>query len=200
VDVDRLLERHSDQWSEATRHPLLVAVREGELAPGVFDTWLAQDYQFVAALLRFQARLLGRAPRYAQEALAGGVVALVEELSWFEHLAGERGIDLTVAPRPATVEYVHLLDELDTVDVPVALTTLWAIERTYLEAWSFAAPGGPQYRDVVQHWTTLAFAAYVEALAAAAAQAHPDQATVDDYLAKVMDAEIAFWDMAWESV
>jgi len=162
--------------------------------------WLAQDYQFVVGLLGFQARLLGRAPRYAQGVLAGGVVALVEELSWFEHLATERGIDLTVAPRPATVAYGHLLDELDTVNVQLALTALWAIERTYLDAWSFAAPGAPEYRDVVQHWTTPAFAAYVEALAAAATEAKPDQATVDAYLAKVMDAEIAFWDMAWENL
>jgi thiaminase/transcriptional activator TenA len=197
VDVGRLLERHADRWSRATRHPLLVAVREGDLAPAAFDTWLAQDYQFVAALLRFQARLLGRAPRFAQVVVADGVTGLVEELSWFEHLAAQRDIDLTAAPRPATIAYDQLLDELDTVDFPVALTMLWAVERTYLDAWSFAAPGAPEYRDVVEHWTTPAFAAYVEALAVAATDARPDKAAVEDYLPKVMEAEIAFWDMAW---
>jgi formylaminopyrimidine deformylase / aminopyrimidine aminohydrolase len=177
---------------------LLVAVREGGLPRAAFDTWLAQDYQFVATLLTFQARLLGRAPRTAQAVLVDGVVALVDELSWFEHLATERDIDLTVPSRPATLAYAHLLAELDTVDLPVALTMLWAIERTYLDAWSFAAPGTPEYRDVVAHWTTPVFAEYVQALAAAATNAQPDEAAVDDYLPRVMDAEISFWDMAWE--
>jgi formylaminopyrimidine deformylase / aminopyrimidine aminohydrolase len=199
VDVGWLLERYAGRWSRATHHPVLVAVREGELAPAAFDTWLAQDYRFVEALLGFQARLLGRAPRYAQAVLADGVVALVEELSWFEHLAAARDIDLTVAPRAGTIAYCQLLDELDNAEFQVALTMLWAIERTYLDAWSFAAPGAPAYRTVVDHWTTPEFAAYVDALAVAATHARPDEVAVDHYLPRVIDAEIAFWDMAWES-
>ena len=199
MDVVQLLQRHAGQWSRATRHPLLLAVRDGGLAPAAFDTWLAQDYRFVDALLGFQARLLGRAPRHAQAVLAGGLVALVEELSWFERLAVERDIDLTATPRPATVGYGQLLNELDKAQFPLALTMLWAIERTYLDAWSFAAPGAAAYRAVVEHWTTPGFAAYVDALAVAATHTQPDQAAVDQNLPRVIDAEIAFWDMAWES-
>lgn len=199
MDVGQLLESNSRRWSPATHHPLLVAVREGGLAPAAFDTWLAQDYQFVAALLGFQARLLGRAPRYAQAVLADGVVGLVAELSWFEQLAAQRDIDLTVAPLPATITYGQLLDELDNAEFQLAFAMLWAIERTYLDAWSFAAPGAPAYRAIVEHWTTPEFAAYVEALAVAATHAHPDEAAVDHYLHRVIAAEIAFWDMAWES-
>jgi thiaminase len=199
VDVARLLERHASRWSRATRHPLLAAVREGGLAPAAFDTWLAQDYLFVNALLGFQARLLARAPRPAQAVLAGGLVALAEELSWFERLAGERDIDLTAAPRPGTIAYGRLLDELDNAPFPLALTMLWVIERTYLDAWSHAAPGAPAYRAIVEHWTTPGFAAYVDALAVAATHAQPDEAAVDHYFPKVADAEIVFWDMAWEN-
>jgi thiaminase/transcriptional activator TenA len=194
-----MLERYADRWSRATRHPLLIAVREGGLAPAAFNTWLAQDYRFVAALLRFQAGLLARAPRYAQAVLADGAVALVEELSWFEHLAAERDIDLTVAARPGTIAYGQLLDEFDNAEFQLALTMLWAIERTYLDAWSFAAPGAPAYRAVVDHWTTQEFAAYVDALAVAATHAQPDEAAVDHYFPRVIEAEIAFWDMAWGS-
>jgi thiaminase/transcriptional activator TenA len=194
-----LLVRHADRWHQATRHQLLVAVRDGDLATAVFDAWLAQDYRFVGALLRFQARLLGRAPRHAQAVLAEGVTALVDELSWFEGLAGDRGIDLTTAPRPAVLAYGRLLDELDTADFAVALAMLWAIERTYLDAWSFAAPGADAYRDIVEHWTAPPFAAYVEALAAATVTAGPDEASVDRYFPRIVDAEIAFWAMAWDS-
>ncbi|HEX7824364.1 MAG TPA: TenA family transcriptional regulator, partial [Mycobacterium sp.] len=74
-------------WSAATRHPFLDAVRDGTIADEAFDRWLAQDALFVADLLAFQARLLGRAPRHAQAVLAGGCVALVSELDWFEVMA-----------------------------------------------------------------------------------------------------------------
>ena len=56
--------------------PFLDGVRDGTLPPAAFDRWLAQDALFVADLLRFQARLLARAPRPAQAVLAAGAVAL----------------------------------------------------------------------------------------------------------------------------
>ena len=58
-----------------------------------FDTWLAQDYLFVADLLQFQARLLARAPRMAQTVLAAGAATLVVPLS-SRH--GECSVDFVV--------------------------------------------------------------------------------------------------------
>jgi thiaminase len=187
--------RHSGAWRLATCHPFLTAVREGTIPETAFDTWLVQDRHFVADLLRFQARLLARAPRSAQPVLAGGVVALVEELDWFEDLAQRRGLDLDAVRLPATVGYAALLDRLDTQDVGTGLTALWVIERVYLDAWAFAAPGAPAYRDCVAHWTTPGFAAYVEALQHAA-DATPPSADVDSVVDEVLEAERAFWDMA----
>src|SRR4051794_38287362 len=57
VTVAELPQRYPDQWGRATRHRLLVAIRDGELSATAFDTWLAQDYVFVGDLLAFQARL-----------------------------------------------------------------------------------------------------------------------------------------------
>jgi formylaminopyrimidine deformylase / aminopyrimidine aminohydrolase len=65
VPVAELLVRHADAWARATRSPFLDAVRDGSLPPAVFDTWLVQDAHFLGDLLRFQARLLARAPRPA---------------------------------------------------------------------------------------------------------------------------------------
>ena len=163
-----------------------------------FDIWLAQDYRFVADLLRFQARLLGRAPRPAQHVLAGGLVALVDELSWFEQRAAVRHIGLDARPLPATTAYGRLLECLDSADFPVALTMLWALERTYLDAWSYALPGAPAYQEFVAHWTTPQFAVYVAALQAAADDGLCDQADIDARFIEVLKAEIGFWDMAWE--
>lgn len=193
MPVAELLRRHPDAWRGATAHPFLQAVRDGSLPPAAFDTWLVQDARFVADLLRFQARLLARAPRPAQAVLAGGVGALVEELAWFEQQAAARGLDLTAPALPATAAYAELLDRLDGAGVPTALTALWTIERTYLDAWSAAAPGAPAYREFVEHWTVPAFAGYVTGLEEAADAA----GGADDALfLEVVAAETAFWQMA----
>ena len=179
-----------EAWERATRHPFLVAVRDGTLPTAAFDTWLAQDHRFVADLLWFQARLLARAPRPAQHVLVTGAAALVDELGWFEGLAEKRGLHLGAPPQPATLAYRQLLERLDRAGPDVAMTALWALEKTYLQAWHFAAPGAEPYREVVGHWTTPAFADYVERLAVACpSRSGP---VVDEVLAH----ETAFWEMA----
>lgn len=193
MPVTELLQRHAGAWRGATAHPFLAAVRDGSLPPAAFDTWLVQDARFVADLLRFQARLLARAPRSAQPVLADGLVSLVAELGWFEEQAAARGLDLTAPPLAATVAYAELLARLDAADVATGLTALWTIERTYLDAWSAALPGAPAYREFVEHWTVPEFAGYVAGLEVAADAA----GVVDDALfAEVVAAETAFWDMA----
>ncbi|WNV75753.1 TenA family transcriptional regulator [Geodermatophilus sp. DSM 44513] len=197
MPVADLPSRSPDDWRRATRHPFLDAVRDGTVPVAAFDTWLVQDARFVADLLRFQARLLARAPRPAQAVLAGGLVALVEELAWFEQQAAVRGLDLGAPARPATAGYAELLGRLDAADAGTALTALWTIERTYLDAWSHARPGAPGYREFVEHWTTPGFAGYVAGLAAAAdGTPAPD---ADATFAEVVAAEVAFWDMALDA-
>ena len=198
MPVTDLLARHADAWSRATRHPFLDAVRDGTLPAAAFDTWLVQDAHFLGDLLRFQARLLARAPRPAQAVLAAGCVALVEELDWFARVADERGLDLDAPQLPATVAYGDLLYRLDAADVGVALAALWAIERTYLDAWSAARPGPGPYREFVEHWTLPGFASYVAGLETAADAAAADEAgTGDDgVFLEVVAAEAAFWQTA----
>jgi thiaminase len=196
VPTSDLLRDHSRAWEHATRHPFLLGVRDGGLAPGAFDRWLVQDAHFVGDLLRFQARLLARAPRAAQAVLASGAVALVEELSWFEELGDRRGLDLGALRLPATAAYAELLGRLDAADVATALTALWAVERVYLDAWTVAAPGAAEYAGYVDHWTTPGFAAYVDALAGAADALGGRH---DDVVLEVLDAEVAFWNMALDA-
>ncbi|MGY1732737.1 TenA family transcriptional regulator [Geodermatophilus sp. SYSU D01045] len=193
MPVADLLARHADAWGRATRHPFLDAVRDGTLPPAAFDTWLVQDAYFVADLLRFQARLLARAPRAAQGVLAAGCVALVAELDWFAEQAAARGLDLDAPQLPATIAYGDLLYRLDAADLPSALTALWTIERTYLDAWSAARPGAGPYREFVEHWTAPGFAGYVAGLEAVAGGA-PDSVFLE-----VVAAETAFWQMALDA-
>lgn len=185
--------RHPDAWARATRHPFLDRVRDGSLPRAAFAAWLVQDHRFVGDLLRFQARLLARAPRPAQAVLAAGCVALVEELAWFEEHARRLGLRLDAPPLPATAAYAELLERLDAAEPPAALTALWAIERAYLDAWSSALPAAEPYREFVEHWTSDGFRAYVAALEALAGEG------AEEELLAVLRVEHAFWEMALPS-
>jgi thiaminase/transcriptional activator TenA len=199
--TEELLRRHAAEWRAATRHPFLDGVRDGTLPADAFRSWLAQDRLFVEDLLRFQARLLARAPRHAQAVLAGGLVALEAELGWFEAQAGERGLRPDVERQPATEGYRRLLAELDGRPFAAGLVALWALERAYLDAWGWASPGHPSYRPFVEHWTVPAFGAYVAGLAAAADRAlaeSPEGAgPAEAAFGETVRAERAFWEMAW---
>jgi len=181
---------HREAWLRATRHEFLVGVRDRTLAGAAFQRWLAQDRLFVGDLLWFQARLLARAPRRAQRVLAVGVLALVDELGWFEQRAAQLESELDAERLPATDAYRTLLERLDAEPFEKAIAALWALERIYLEAWSFAAPTGPAYDAFVEHWTTPAFHAYVAELEVLVDPAHAD------LVHAVLEAEAQFWSAA----
>jgi thiaminase len=190
VPSAELLRGHEQAWLRATRHPFLERVREGTLAEEAFVAWLVQDKFFVGDLLCFQARLLARAPRRAQRVLAAGALALVEELAWFDEQGEQFGLDLDAKRLPATRAYRSLLERLEGEPFAAAITALWALERVYLEAWSFADPAAPPYNAFVEHWTSPEFRAYVEELEVFADPSH------GDVVAAVLDAEAAFWETA----
>lgn len=197
-----LLERHPAAWREAIRHPFLDGVRDGTLPAGAFESWLAQDYLFVADLLAFQARLLARAPRPAQAVLAGGLVALEAELGWFESKAAERGLVLEAPRRSTAAAYRDLLTRLDGEPYPAGIIALWALERAYLEAWKSASPGHPDYREFVEHWTTAEFADYVAGLEEAASPAlgtssENERGRAEVAFLEVVGIERDFWNMAF---
>ncbi len=197
-----LLDHNPGAWREATRHPFLDAVRVGALPAGAFQAWMAQDYLFATDLLIFQSRLLARAPRPDQAVLAGGLVAVEAELGWFEGLAAERGLGLGEARHPTTVAYRDFLLGLDRESYTAGITALWVLERAYLEAWKSAAPGHPDYREFVEHWTTPEFADYVTGLEESADSAleagdEREQEQAEAVFLEVTRLEKDFWEMAW---
>ena len=202
MGVLELLERHPAAWRAAIRHSFLDAVREGTLPIRAFEAWLVQDYLFVADLLVFQSRLLAQAPRPDQATLASGLVAVEAELGWFEEKAGERGLELEAPRHPTTSEYRNFLVGLENEPYAARITTLWALERAYLEAWESAIPGHPDYREFVEHWTTPEFADYVAGLERAAGSTLESGSLGEQERAEAAFLEVArlekdFWEMAW---
>jgi thiaminase len=202
VRAGELIGRHPESWREATRGPFLDGVREGTLPAGAFERWLVQDYLFVDDLRIFQSRLLARSPRVAQAAIAGGLVALADELGWFEKQAERRGLALDASRHPTAQAYRGFLVDLEEKRYPAGIVALWAIERAYLEAWKSAAPGHPDYREFVEHWTAPGFAAYVAALEEAAEAAlesasAEERKEAEEAFLGVARLERDFWEMAY---
>ena len=83
---------------------------------------------------------------------------------------------------------------LDAADVGTALTALWTIGRTHLDAWSGARPGAAEYRASVEHRTVPGSAGYVAGLEAAADGVPAPDA--DAGFVEVAAAEAASRDMA----
>jgi thiaminase/transcriptional activator TenA len=201
MTAEELIESESQLWYAATHHSFLDGVREGTLATEAFTRWLAQDYHFGVALTRAQARYLAAAPRQDLELLASGVQAMVAELAWFEDKATERAIDLGARLHPTTRSYIDYLYALCEQPYSVQLTALWALERAYLDAWRGASPGGPAFREFVEHWTSDTFAAYVSALEVATTRVLLQGGSAErEAFQQVARHERAFWEMACEGV
>jgi formylaminopyrimidine deformylase / aminopyrimidine aminohydrolase len=201
VTADALLTRHAAAWQAATVHPFLACVRDGSVPADSFDRWLAQDYLFAQALVRAQSRITAGAPLADVGLLAGGVVAIVGELSWFEEMAARRGLALDAPMHPANRAYCDFLLALTYSAYPAQITTIWALERAYLESWEVARPGARPYREFVERWTTDEFRSYVGDLQAAvdrqleASVGEPAREAEETFV-WVTHYERGFWDMA----
>lgn len=223
MDTQTLLATHANLWRAATRHPFLDGIRTGALPGAALDTWLVQDYHFVGKALQFQSLVLSGAPRSDQLVLAQGLVALAEETIWFEGLSRARGLDLDAPLQPACRVYTDFLLAFSAFctapepdepgrELPIpdraagayaaCITTVWAVERAYLDAWLGTRPGAPAFQQFVEHWTTDGFRQYVEALEAAAnralAAASADgQRAAEHAFVQVARHEGDFWQMAF---
>ncbi len=194
-----LVAAHRHQWAEATWGPFLEGVHDGSLPQTAFESWLQQDYLFVADLLGFQARVLAMAPRADQAVIASGLVAMEGELSWFESKL-RTGSEGPGQPQPATVAYRRHLARLAAAPYPSAIVSLWALERAYLEAWRGAAPAAPRFQEFVDHWTTHEFVDYVARLERAAdyslaAASESERTDAEAAFVATLALEAEFWRM-----
>ena len=198
-----LIDRHREAWQSATKHPFLDGAREGSLSQNAFETWLVQDYLFVTDGLAFQSHIVARAPRRDQGLLINGLAALEAELGWFEEQAGRWNLKLDTSRHSTTEAYRDFLNSLEPDAYPTKITALWALERVYLESWRNAAPGHPDYREFVEHWTTPEFAVYVAGLGEAADDAleaadESERERAEAAFVEIVRLEREFWEMAIE--
>jgi thiaminase len=209
VTTQSLLRKYSAQWDAAVRHPFVSACGDGDVYPGDFDMWVAQDYLFVLQFSRMAGRLLGAAPNvHLIDLLLGGLAALQAELQWFRGLASRRNIDLSWAesaqPHATNKRYQEFMEATGQRDFAVQMVAFWAIEKVYNQAWREQEGGkkGGQYEECVARWGSPEFAEYVLQLEAAADNALSGvnegselAAEVEQTFLSVAELEVHFWEM-----
>jgi formylaminopyrimidine deformylase / aminopyrimidine aminohydrolase len=202
LTCDQLLETHSAAWKEATVHPFLTHCRTGEILPQQFNCWLVQDYLFVIEFTRMAARLLAAAPVHHFDTLLSGLMALKDELLWFQNQATERQLNLETERQPTCIEYCNFMASLVLAPYAVQSTAFWAIEYAYNQGWQLPGHMVPPYDEFANRWGNSAFTSYVdvlkqqadESLATASLDIHQQ---AEAAFLEVAQLEKSFWQMAY---
>jgi thiaminase len=205
ITCQKLVEKHSTVWIEATRHQFLDYCKTGTIAPAQFATWLVQDYLFVTEFTRLAARLLAAAPVAHFDVILGGLVSLKEELKWFHAKASERQLTLDVPRQEACQRYCQFMEQLSVQPYAVQATGFWAIEAVYNQAWQRLVPLAEPYAEFANRWGNPEFTAYVSLLKGQADEAlrrasATERDRAEEVFLKALELEKSFWQMAFEGI
>ena len=189
-------------WNDIVGHPFVRAAADGTLAPELFDRWVVADHHFVVGFRRFLGRLLDVAPDdAARDLVAGSLAPLQTELELFRTWASDRGLDLHVEPGPITLGYTAYLLSSPSDGWASAVTVLFGAEKAYFDAWSAvrrSADTSTPWWPFVDNWSSDAFGAWVDDVAALLDRTVPDPAPVRAAFDRVLRFELRFWDAVQE--
>jgi formylaminopyrimidine deformylase / aminopyrimidine aminohydrolase len=194
------------QWRTMLEHPFLRQTADGTLPAGRFETWLRQDYIFVRDDLGFVGSLIARAPLHLRRMLGEFIPALHHELDLFESMAKELGVNLDdIEASPVCHAYnMFLLATVHTRSFTESFTVLYASEKAYFDSWSQVKKLQTQkspYQRFIDHWSSDAFAAWVQQLAQAldelaAGCGTDERKRMEGFFRLTLRYEYLFWDMA----
>lgn len=204
LTCQQLLDRHSQLWHNATHHPFLDQCAAGTIKPEQFNTWLVQDYLFVVEFTRMQAQVVRVAPAEHLDILLAGMVAIKDELNWFQAKATERSLTLTAKRQLTCLEYCDFMHSIASAPYAAQAIALWSIELAYNQGWQQPGTIPAPYDEFANRWGNPDFTAYVDLLAqqadAALANASSTvQQQAEDAFAQIARLEQAFWQMAFNA-
>jgi thiaminase len=229
-----LLSVNHDQLQRIIHHPFLARAANGTLPKSLVEQWLANDLQYLKiykglsahtlALLRDQqpkATLSNpeqRLIKWLEAAIPNGT----REEVLFQDVATKYNFNITItdsAENEGLKRYEALYSALtcskNNAFVPwlEGATVLWAMEKIYYEAWSWAArqdtqssprsyendmDGGAMRKDFIPNWASSEFGAFVEELERAVDDGMGEvvrevRGRAEEVWKIVLDAEEAFW-------
>jgi thiaminase/transcriptional activator TenA len=194
------------QWRAMLEHPFLRQTAAGSLPAGRFEMWLRQDYLFVREDIGFIGGLLARTPVHLRRMLGEFIPALHQEMDLFESMAKELGVNLeSIEAAPICHAYnMFLLATVHTRSFAESFTVLYGSEKAYYDSWTQVKKLQTQpssYQRFIDHWSSDAFAAWVNQLAQALDSLAPgcgidELKRMEDLLRLTARYEYLFWDMA----
>ncbi|KAL5523437.1 hypothetical protein ACEPAG_7610 [Sanghuangporus baumii] len=181
------------KYNSATQHPFLEAARAGSLDGRLLSLWLSQDRIYAAhAYPRFIGSLVAKIPFASHHAIDSEAEAwnqrilsvlsyslqnVVREARFFLDTAQKYGLDLGCwKERAATKAYcAEMAHVAGWASLEEGLVFLWAMEKLYLDSWTFVSNGLSKQgdsRDVASHavrefasnWTNEEFVNFVDDL------------------------------------
>ncbi|KLO19374.1 heme oxygenase-like protein [Schizopora paradoxa] len=184
----------NDNYNEAIEHPFLRAIGNGTASVESLSLWLSQDRIYAAhAYPRFIAHLITHIPFSSSDAIASpreesnqyilGVLSfciqnVVREAQFFLQTAKKNSLDLDCwIERKETKEYVETMLRIASEGtLGEGLVFLWAMEKMYLDAWTFVGRIAQENshantnvqllaREFVKNWTNTDFQKFVRELA-----------------------------------
>ncbi|KAG2315795.1 hypothetical protein Bca52824_018917 [Brassica carinata] len=197
--IDTWIDKHRSLYAAATRHDFVVSIRDGSVDLSSFKTWLGQDYLFVRGFVPFVANVLIRAGKESgetsdMEVVLGGLASLNDEIEWFKSEGSKWGVDFsTVVAQKANQEYSRFLEALmsSEVEYSVVMTAFWAIEAVYQESFAHSCNrwGNDGFRQYCLSVKNIAERCLENASREALVEA-------EDVLVRVLEHEVAFWEMS----
>ncbi len=200
----KLIATYPGEWQAATIHPFLQQCQQDTLTDSQFNTWLVQDYLFVIDFTRMAAQLLAIAPSTHFDTLLSGMIALKDELLWFQAKAAERALPLTASPQLTCQRYCQFMADLASQPYAVQATAFWAIELAYNQGWQQHSPMPARYTEFAERWGNPEFTDYVSELEQQADSAlltanEAEKAAAKQAFIDVALLEKDFWQMAFNA-
>ncbi|KAJ7139480.1 heme oxygenase-like protein [Mycena epipterygia] len=211
-------------YADAINHPFLRSAGEGTLTNALLSLWLAQDRIYAAhAYPRFIGALIASIPfdrsdglRSTGEAqnqqilkiLVYSLENIVKEVGFFTETADAWKLDLEGwKERKGTRDYVaEMVSISGSKKIEDGLVFLWAMERVYLDAWTFVrgelkkelSPGDSPVATFADNWTSPEFVKFVDDLADLVNASGIQRMRAEEIWARVVELEKDFWPVAGE--
>ncbi|KAF8330586.1 heme oxygenase-like protein, partial [Cantharellus anzutake] len=223
------------KYEEATKHPFLDAARKGTIDSDLLSFWLSQDRIYAAhGYPRFIGGLITKIPFLSQHKIGSvqetnnqrilsllsfSLQNIVQEADFFQKSAQKYGLQIEGwKERAATRNYLAEMARVDSWgSLEEGLVFLWAMEKLYLDSWSFVASGilgqdkedgkdsnaQRAVKDFARNWSNKEFIKFVDKLAELV-----DDLEIDPILEtgrrikvvwdRIVELEIEFWPDAEE--
>ncbi|KAH8917002.1 heme oxygenase-like protein [Atractiella rhizophila] len=231
--TSRLISSNQQLFDISTRHRFLEQVGLNTIDSSKVARFLEQDRNFAFVYGRIAAILTGRVPvgnaeratgkergsdEYIFRLLGSGVTNSIREIAFFETLSPlfSKPLNLSSPPSSACTNYTSYLIKVCSLptDFREGLVAFWALERIYLEGWTYAASLSAEHllegkdgdvnpwRELLNNWTSVEFGEYVRSLAnvvdSLSQEGDPFEEKANEVFNTVAKMEVDFWDMCVE--